>query len=234
MSEMKSSYRRKPAYPKRRPVGRTLSKRERVEVNRMIDRKEELKFLAAALTGAASTSTPVITGIIDNAQGITDSEHVGDGIDLNGHIELRVLMQTDNTGDVTQANAFIRVIMFQWHPTAQSGGATEPGPGDVLLSSTPSMLTFYNHDQRQNYTIIYDEVFALSGLVTAAGTVADSSHIVAVRSFSTARLRKHIQYVAASSTTMSNGLYLMTFSNLAADAQNPSIAWGSKVFYRDS
>jgi len=219
---------------RRRPRGRKLSKAQVSQVKRIVAVREELKFLNAALASAAQSTTPIITGIIDNAQGLSDSEHVGDGIMLAGSIQFRATLTADITGDGTQSLPFIRVIMFQWHPTATSGGATEPTAGDILLSSSPTMLTFHNHDQRQNYTIIMDRVVALTGVTTATPALCGQEHKYVQGSFPVSRLRKRIQYVAASSTTMSNGLYVMTFSNLASDAQNPAMAWGTKVFYRDA
>jgi len=98
---------------RRRPRGKKLNKAQVSQVKRIVAVREELKFLNAALASALQSTTPIITGIIDNAQGLSDSEHVGDGIMLAGSIQFRATFTADITGDGTQSLPFFRVIMFQ-------------------------------------------------------------------------------------------------------------------------
>lgn len=221
---------------------RVLSQREKLQVKRMIGENIELKYVNSYLTSAASTSTPIITGCTDVAQGDGDSDRNGDRLKLVGTLELRARMQSDiATGDVTQSVSYIRMILFQWHPTSESGGATEPTAANVLLngpSGAPDILSFYNHDQRQNFAILYDEVHKLTGIAYgAASAISGNSGIcqyVSRKVPLAKKVRAQMQYQAASTVTATNHIYMMTMSNLAADAQNPTLIWNVKIFYRDA
>lgn len=221
---------------------RALSEREKQQVKRLIGENIELKFVNSFLTSAASTSTPIITGCTDIAQGDTDSNRNGDRVKLAGTLELRASMQVDvATGDVTQTLPFIRFILFQWHPTSESGGATEPTAANVLLNGptgAPDVWAFYNHDQRQNYSIIYDEVHRLNGIaIGGAGGLSGNSAMsqyISRKVPLTRAVRLQMQYQAASTVNATNHIYMMTMSNLAADAQNPTIVWNVKIFFRDA
>lgn len=220
---------------------RVLTDREKQQVRRMIDSEVELKFINAYLGSAAVTSTPIITGMTDIAQGDTDSSREGDRVKLVGGINLRGSVFADvATGDVTQTHAIVRLIIFQWHPTSASGGATEPTAANVLLdgpSGSPDVYSHYSHDQRQNFSVVYDEVFEPIG-VTAGGAGAVNMHSGVQKYFTrrillAKKIRHQMQFQAASTVNATNHLYFMSMSNLAADAQNPTLIWSTQVFYRD-
>lgn len=216
-----------------------LNKKQRKQVNRIVDSKSELKFILPFLSSAASTSTPIITGLTDNAQGLGDSEHVGDEVRLCGTLEFKYRLNVDLGNDLTQQVIFIRVLMFQWHPVSASGGATEPTAANILLngiSGAPDTFSMYNHDTRQQYKIMYDRVHKLIG----PGTATTNAYNPDVANQYTRRINlkkkkvhQILRYQAASSTNASNHIYVMTMSSVAADAQNPTLQWMAKVFYRD-
>lgn len=206
----------------------------------MIASEIELKYINSQLPVAASTSTAIITGLTDIVQGDGDSQRDGDRCKLVGTLELRGAVYADvNPGDVTQTRAFVRLIIFQWHPTSQSGGATEPGSADILLTGPTGgvdVWSLYVHDQRQNYSILYDEVFEPVGI--AVGAAGLGVHPGIQKYFHRKvplgkRIRHQMQFQAASATNATNHLYMLSLSNLAADAQNPNLVWNIKVFFRD-
>lgn len=221
---------------------RSLTEREKLQVKRMIGMNEELKYVVPYLTYAASTSTPIVTGLTDIVQGLGDSQRAGDRVKLCGTLELRGSCRADiGTGDTTQSEIYIRTCLFQWHPTSNNGGATEPTAGNVFLngpSGAPDVYSFYNHDQRQNFVILYDEVHTLTGISAGAvlTTTANSGMIQYFhRKIPLAKkIRAQMQFQAASSTDATNHIYMVSMSNLAADAQNPQLLWSCKFFFRDA
>lgn len=222
---------------------RQLTQREKVQVKRMIGENIELKFVNAFLTSAASTTTPIITGCTDVAQGDGDSDRTGDRTKLVGTLELRARMQANvDTGDVGQTIAYIRMILFQFHPTSDSQNVSPPRPtaANILLngpSGAPDILSFYNHDRRQDYAILYDEVHKLTGIaVGGAGAVSSNSGMCQYISRKiplAKKVRAQMQYQAASQVVATNHIYMMTMSNLASDLQNPTLIWSVKTFFRD-
>lgn len=222
---------------------RMLTDREKQQVKRMIGDNLELKYVNSYLTEAASTSGGVITGCTDVPQGDGDSDRSGDRIKICGTMEIRGSVRADvATGAVSQTVAYIRTILFQWHPTSDStfGAASKPTLASILLngpSGAPDVYSFYAHDSRQNYSILYDETFKPQGIAYGATPTisgnTDNSHYFSRKVPLAKKVRAQLQYSAASSVIATNHIYMMTLSNLASQAQNPRIVWSVKIFYRD-
>jgi len=215
-----------------------LNKRQTKQVKSIMSRRQELKYTVAGLNLQAMNSTPLIYGITDIAQGDTDTNRNGDRIMLVGKIEVRYKAAVDPGNTLAQQRVHFRVIIFQWHPVTISGGANEPAPTDVLLvgaSGAIDTTSPYNHDQRQMYKILYDKTDLMIGPGTVIGlSYNPSMNIFRQRRISTKRCSKQMQYVAGSSVNASNHIYFMWFADVGASAQNPTISWETKVFFRDS
>jgi hypothetical protein len=211
---------------------------QKKQVKKIVQRRQELKYTIPFELGRAMTSTMAILGMTDNTQGITDQTHIGDRLTLTSSFDLRYSLHVDVGNDAAQQIILARIVCFQWHPVSQSGGATEPAATDVFTvgpSTAVDTLSFYNHDKRQDYTILYDRVHRLVGPGTATSNAYNESMIQYItKKVSLKRARKNVGYIAASSTTATNHLYIAFIANVATDAQNPLISWNAKVFYRDA
>jgi len=215
--------------PRRIVKGKRLNKRQKKEVKRLIGIRQELKFQNYNQAPASITTTYTVTGApYDIAQGITDSQRVGDSILWCGKIDLTIEV-VNGLGATADAYNNLRFILFQWHP------ATTPTAASLLLSgpsSTQDVYSNYNHDNRQMYKVLLDKVFVTSGGGVSA-TVPWGAGSVKYRRFhvSTKKLTKHVQYTAGGSTA-TNRLYVM-FASDSALATHPTMLYSSKVFYRD-
>lgn len=234
--------------PRKRATSQFVSKNQvRQMLESKLDNIVELHYVFPSLASTAQTATPIVTGLTDITVDDLDTGRTGDKIALvtskksgtpfSGSLQLRMFLQVDLGNDVTQQIAYIRVIIFQWHPQTTSGGATEPTSTLLLGTAAPTMNSFHWHDTRQMYTVVYDEVF---GLIGPGGSIVGalpyntsvSRHVSAVIPLSSCQ--QWLQYSAASATIATNHLYLMSFSNLAADAQNPTLEWAAKLFFTDA
>jgi hypothetical protein len=144
-------------------------------------------------------------------QGVTDSERVGDEAILTS-IEFRLGIKVSTTTPV-----FLRVICFQWHPTSV------PSYASILLdqhNTSFAPLTQYQHDTKQMYTILSDDLVSLSTVWTPVQQV----YRVITRGF-----RKTIQYQAGSSSTATNMVYVMAVSDVSS--AGPQVVFGSKILF---
>jgi len=215
-----------------------LSRRQRRAVKQLVDRRSELKWFQPTLASQAVTATGTVVGMTDIAQGDTDQTREGDQLRLCGNIQFRGFIHTDITGDTTQHLPKIRLVIFQWHPQTESGGATEPTVANLLdngPSGSPDIFSIPKHDNRFMYTILYDRLYRMVGPgVAAGGPMNPMQEKIISRNISLSRARKKIQYSAGSQTVACNHLYIMYISDLAADAQNPTITWSAKIVFRDN
>jgi len=224
--------------------GKRLTKRQKKQVSIMIHREQELKYFFFRQAATSVTSNAALTGApFDVPQGDTDNTRDGDRLRWCGHIDLN--MQIWNGQGVT-GDPFTntRVVVFQWHPTSTS--APIPSPTDVLItgpSTVVDIYSVYNHDTRQNYTILYDRVFLTVGsfyngaaAVTPStflgpGTDTSSTGVHQIR-IPLTKARKDVQYVAGGAQA-TNRIFIIWVSD-SSFASHPQLAFMSKIVFRDS
>jgi len=136
----------------------------------------------------------------------------------------------------------IRFIVFQWHPMTTGTPYPATSGSDILMtgpSGSVDIYSVYNHDTRQCYTILYDRVFTTigcgnNGVATGANVgVSDvtSSGVHQIR-IPLTKARKDVQYNAGGlQATNRLGMFWVSDSSLAT---HPTLAFMSKVFFRDS
>lgn len=221
----------------RKPRGRKLNPSAAKEVHQIIKRElkrdVETKYVARVQALTSQSSTWGILDISNISQGVTDSDRVGDALTLTGPMHLRwgVFNSQGATGDVY--NNF-RMVIVQYHPSLDSSvfGATKiflNGP-----SGSIDLYSQYNHDQRQDYTILYDKTVTTVGnnnVATTPNTSAVFKHIITTLSFK--KLRKLQQYTAGGVNQSTNKLYLLTVSDSAL-ATHPQWIYSLKYFYTDA
>lgn len=213
-------------------TGRALTKRQRADVQNIIHRNQELKYVYFTAAATAVNSTPLFAaGQFDVAQGVTDQDRIGDSIDWCGTTELRIQV-VNGQGATADTYNNVRLIVFQWHPNSV------PVAANLLLngpSGAPDIYSALNHDNRQQYLVLFDKTWKTVGpsnntLVQGPNTNATTTGIMHYR-ISLKRATKHVQYVAGS-LTATNRLWTMFVSDSAL-ATHPSVAYTFKSFYRD-
>jgi len=191
------------------------------EVHRIIknDRKleKELKYLLVAdnTYGAISyNGTDFFQCVTQVPQGDTDSNRDGDQLTINS-LDFRIGIKTGST-----TPTFLRVILFRWKPN------TTPAYASILLdqhSTSNAPLSQYNHDQRQQYKILYDTLIMINSTYMTGHVV----HHNCTKGFNPRQ-----QFVAGSSTVATNMLYIMCVSDVASNG--PSVVLSSKLTFYDS
>ncbi|AXH74174.1 MAG: capsid protein [Cressdnaviricota sp.] len=228
---------------KAKPKGKPLNKRQKKQVRRLATIGKELKFaITFSANGVAVTSAGTIYDLTNVAQGTTDTSRVGDRLTLCGKMELflQFVGPESLTGLVNDIYNTIRIVVFQLKEKAVAG--TNPITTDIFLNGptgAADVLSLYNHDNRQIYTILKDVVINLvnnqNSTVGGTGfTTAQSNHIWTKKLMIPMgkKVRKDIQYISGGNNGY-NKIFMMVFSDSGA-APNPTMTGNSKVFFRDA
>jgi len=211
--------------------GGGLTKRQRKAVTTLINRRTELKYFYFSTTTAAIPATAAISGgQFDIAQGITDSERVGDSIEWAGSIDLKVQV-VNGIGATGDEYNNIRMLIVQWHPNSI------PTPASVLLAGPSAVVDIYSmpsHDNRQEFKILFDKTWRTVGNTNAATTPGTSALTTGVLSYQIplTKATKKVQYVGGA-LTGTNRFYVITMSDSIL-ATHPSLTYTTKVVYRDA
>lgn len=212
--------------------GRRLNKRQRLEVQTIMARRSELKYILTNSSSTAISSTATVTQIGVVAQGATDQDRTGDRLMWCGNIEFKC-NAINGIGATADEYNNIRCIIFQWHPN------TTPTAATVLLNGVtgaPDVSSHYSHDLRQQFTILFDQNFRLTGLngAPAAGMAMSTWLQAGVMTYtiSIRRAQKQAQY-AGGTTGGTNQFYILLVSDSQL-ATHPTFYYSAKLFYRDS
>lgn len=206
-----------------------LTRVQRAEVQRLVQRNIELKFFAYNAGGAAITSTFNVSNVMFAVpQGITDSTRVGDELTWVSS-KLRLEFQNSQGPGADNFNN-LRFVIFQWHPNST------PTAGDVFLngpSGSPDLLSTYSHDRRHEFTVVYDESFKTVGNGQAATSPYTSTSTTGIqhRDISFRFAKKKCSFVGAG-TTSTNMFYVAVVSDSGV-VPHPTLLYQIKTFYRD-
>jgi len=220
---METSVKRQPG--RLRPTGKKTQRQQETQIVKVVRREEkrarELKFFdtsQSAVNLAAGASINVLSGI---PQGAAQSQRVGDSV-LIDHCQY--------TYAIVQLNADIysdsRVIIFQWHPNSTL--TSTPVLADILPNTAAvGLYSAYNWQYRNQYTILHDELWSMSGLTTApTSTSAISKLNIRIHP------RKKKIVFAPGAITGSGLLWLLTISDSAA-APFPLFSIQFRTVYTD-
>lgn len=223
---------------KRATYVKGLNQRQKKQVKRFIRGVQELKYHQVANSINLDTTWQVLP-LTAVPQGDTDITRDGDKLSLCGNLSMRLFSFVDVSGDPAQQLPMMRFIIFQWHPQSDTGAA--PTIGNIITTGASGVqdeTSLYNHDTRQQYTILKDITYRLSGPGTSAANAYNTMQtktmhleipLLKIRGF-----KKWMQFQAASTTIATNHIYLAAGANVVNDAQNPIFNYVTKVFYRDS
>lgn len=157
-----------------------------------------------------------ITDLTLVPQGDLDVERTGDRIKTMSFL-CRMTLQKTAVG--SDPSVSVRIMFVIWKPN------DVPVIADILNagpSGSQDPLSEYNHDTKQQYTILYDKRFTL-----IPGTDVLRRNITIKRKYA-----KFIQFVNAS-TVGTNHLYLVTLTD-ASGATLPQIAYHNRIYYKDN
>lgn len=225
--------------PESRRKQRKLNTRQKGEVKRIVRFGRELKFFNRQVGPLQSIGIGAsIIDLSNMVQGNRDTERNGDRIELAGSMD--VILQVVGAETVALANADIyntlRIVFFQYKDSAVSG--VNPLPAQIFLTGPSGVVdvhSLYNHDERQNYTILYDKTVTCVNNTNPPGTGTNyqGNHVHNYKfKVSLKRAKKLVQYVGAG-TDGTNKIYFYIVSDSAV-APNPSYTLNCKLFYRDS
>ena len=224
--------RRRPPYRRQSAgYGRALTKRQKTEVTRLIHRQQELKYFAAtAAAGAITNAMGLASAPFDVPQGDSDQTRDGDQLTWAGHIDFTMQM-VNGQGATGDNYNNMRLVFLQWHPN------TTPAVGDIFIngpSGAADVYSQYNHDKRSMFTILWDNRFTTVGNANAATTANTDSVTTGVLRYriSLKKAQKTVQF-SGGTTSGTNRLYLAFVSDSAL-ATHPTLAYSTKVVFRDS
>jgi len=162
------------------------------------------------------------------AQGDTDSTRDGDAINMTS-LQLRYLLQVNyalNVGTPTS----VRVILFQWMETGV------PSMSTVLVDPTDTN-TFFVHDNRSQYKILYDATHCIgpeSNVATQPGN--GGNPLMLTRSVRVSPARKRLAFLSATTTGIGHiyVVIIQSLSSTAADQFNCLSSFRTRLLYTDS
>lgn len=187
-------------------------------VKKILHKTNETKYYELGATPGNvdfNGSLVLLTGL---SQGTTDSQRIGDKINLRAfkiHYQLLV-------GDAY--NTF-RIIIFQWKPNTQ---LVTPTVANILVGTTVGTvnapLANYVWDYQNQFIVLYDKLHVLDALNMSTKAYRKTVKLKFAK--------KTIEYYAAS-TAASNHLYMLCISDSGA-AAHPTIQYQTRVMYDDS
>jgi len=175
------------------------------------------KYVDTQVTGTI-TGVGSLNQITDVAQGISQSQRLGDRIHIDRFIWNYTLYQ-DNADIVNT----VRLMVVQFIPSTFLLGSSVT---DFLQTASPTSL--YNHELRSNYNILYDKVYRMSGITTApTNTSAIGRNNVIIRP-----KKKMINFALASTTGGTNQCFVLLVGD-SVIAPYVGITSTIRMVYRD-
>lgn len=193
-------------------------------VNKKIHSSAETKYHDTLVNGDVDSVGTLFQQLTTITQNITDVTRIGDKITLRG-LEMRGYVRIDTTA-LGDAYNIIRVIIFQWHPTAVSIGA--PSAAVILnyIGGTLAQIPVspYTHDYQDQFTILYDKFMDVSG--------SDNVRCLRTKKINLKYAKKTLGFIAASSNA-SNHIYCLLVSDSSA-TPHPVATLQFRVYFDDS
>jgi len=126
----------------------------------------QVKYVDTLNSAVAITSVGTLIGLCPIPQGTGVSQRIGDTVFWKD-VYINYIINAANTDVYSSA----RVILFQWHPNSQLAG---PLVSDILQSA--SILSMYDWQYSNQYTILYDRVHCFSGTSSNPTTSSNQAY----------------------------------------------------------
>lgn len=227
------------ANPETRRKQRKLNPRQKGEVKRIVRFGRELKFKTNVVLRNSVSTTPTILDMTNINQDNTDSGRNGDRVELAGSMDV-ILTLYGSESVLTTGFLFtiFRVVFFQYKDAAVSG--VNPVAGQIFLNGPSGVVdvhSLYSHDQRQNFTILYDKLVTCvnnSNPVAVAGTNYQGNHVHSYKfKVHFKKAKKLVQYLGGTNDG-TNKIYFMIMTDNGPVTPLPTYTLNTKLYYRDS
>jgi hypothetical protein len=191
----------------------------RKEVKAILHQNIMIKYLDSGLLNQNVTAGGAVNALVNIPQGDTQSQRVSDVIFMS-KMELTFSLEMANA----DIYATSRLIVFQWFPnTLPVVASVLESPGSLFCYSN------YNFQTQDLYSIHFDSMYHQSGTATAP----TESTNVGKKQMRVRIGRKKVEYALASTTVMTNQLWLLYISDSAV-IPYPVINWVSRIFYAET
>lgn len=240
---------KKPRKGKKKAAGKVapnVKKYVKTQLKKEIEDKYNNFSYSSTVSNTAGAAGPAYyTGISDNIiQGLGDANNrVGDKVNITS-LEMRgfTYLATNATGG--NDRIVFRMIVFQVHvPVATLNNAGNALNAIYPLSTilTPGVsgvedcTSIYNHDQKKNYTILYDKMWTQCNSNNTAtsppSNIIKAHHIrVPLR-----KARKQVAWIGGSTTNATDHIFLTILTqNSSATANLPSAQFSIRMHFRDA
>jgi hypothetical protein len=199
---------------------------------RQINKASELKFTVASVV-STSTTTPVLASLTDIAQGTGDEQRVGDSI-TPASLRMKYSIYRDPSN--TNILDYVRIFVFQWFPNSSN---LAPTAAQLFLldptTATVNYRSFWTIDNlakgAAQFRVLYDKCHLLSGRATEYWNTSQAQ--IYDLTVSLAPARKHIQFLAGSSTSGAGKIYIGNMSNTTAGSSPTNFWYATEFRFRD-
>lgn len=183
------------------------------KVRKVLNKSSEKKYLNYVNSSTVDNTGALILKLSEVSQGDTDTTRDGDQMTIRS-------LQFNMSFAIADTTNYVRVIFFQWLQNTQMG---LPTASNILLDVvTAPWLSPYSHDYRYNFRILGDHLIRLDSQVP----------LVYKKMFFKRFARRKVQYVGASSTAYTNGIFALVVSDSSA-VPHPSVQWSGKLNFSD-
>lgn len=194
-----------------------LAKSVKAIVRKELHKSEETKYQDFYVTGynpynnASSSDLSLLTPTTI-AQGSTGQTRTGDKLRIKS-IEIDIVFRVNPTPSTwDEKNPWVRLIVFQWHPVMS---ASAPNAQSVLegVATQATVISPYNANNFGDFTILYDQTFALSYDV---GNKQRAHKHIMITPGKNRFFKPNIVYQPGSSNLGANLVYVMPLTALPA------------------
>lgn len=235
MSEYKTVPREKKYRSKAKiskPMYNSVRRLIQTELSKDVEYKQH--STGVAQTGFYNAAGRYLVHLTEIAQGVADTQRVGDELTLKGcHIKL---LLRNGLGNVANEMNLARCIVFQYKSQDNAPTISELLLANVPSGNTQGAMSNLNIDYRNIYNILWDETYILDQGTPNASNFGNGGQIVKYIDVDIPLkyAKKKVQYEAASTSNSVNGLYLMVVGHSASITTDPTVAGSWTVHFTDS
>lgn len=217
-------------------VSKKIKKEVKMEINKMLKKAEEYKQYVgtASATAVYDGAGSIITHLTPITQGATDSERVGDKLNVKS-LQIRLTMY-NGSGASSNVYTNFRVFVFQYKDEDNT-----PAINQIFLSSnanggaTQGTMSARHIDFLTIYTKLYDKHFHVEGGRADANNFSPTGQLSKTVFINVPMkyVQKKLSYQAGS-PNCNNGIWLLITTDQATATINPLVSYDWNVRYTDA
>lgn len=204
---------------RRRSKNTMVTRAFATKVHRVIRQTAEKKYYSFSSNTAPISDLGTLLRLTEVAQGTTDVTRIGDQLTIRS-------LQFNFSALVADSTNLLRLVIFQWFE--QTGTIpTYPDMSQILIDTGSGRAVFspYSHDYRYDFKVLFDRTYVLDGVQVPVIT-----RKIFIKRFPPKH--RKIQFVGASNTNYTNGLFALLVSDSAA-ATHPTVTYSGKFNFSD-